>query len=115
MDYRNLCDNDYERLSDYIAAGAYSLRSRHGFRIPALVVDQWRQQGYAVLRTNTLAQRFGVGRRTMWNTIRGAIEAGFIKEIGRNEDGRPMYVPVVERGDEWRAQYNARMAAHEAA
>lgn len=112
MDHRSLADADIERLTDYIAAGAYVFRTRNGFRIPGLVVEQWRQHGYAVLRTNTLAATYGVGRKTMWNTIKGVIDAGFIKEVGRTEDGRAMYVPVVERGDEWRAAHDERMAAY---
>lgn len=115
MDHRKLEDADYQRMIDYVRAGAFVLKTRHGFRIPALVADQWTEKGYAVLRTNTLAAEFGVGRRTMWKTISGAIEAGFIKEIGRTDEGRAMYIPLFERGDEWRADYNARMAEHEAA
>lgn len=115
MDHRSLNDDDIERLTDYMTAGAYVLKTKNGFRIPALVVEQWRENGFAVLRTNALAARYGVGRKTMWNTIKGAIDAGFIKEIGRTEDGRAMYVPVVERGDEWRAAHDARMAKYEQA
>lgn len=112
MNHQALTDGDIARLTDYITAGAYSLRSRNGFRIPALVIDQWRERGYAVLRTNTLATEYGVGRKTMWKTIQGAIDAGFIKEVGRTDDGRAMYVPVVERGDEWRAERDRRAAAN---
>lgn len=115
MDHQNLTDDDIERLTDYMTAGAYVLKTKNGHRIPALVVDQWREQGYAVLRTNTLAARYGVGRKTMWRTIQGAVDAGFIKEAGRTDDGRVMYVPIVERGDEWRAAHNARMAKYEQA
>lgn len=84
-----LTEETVRRYTDYITAGAYVLRSRHGFRIPALVIEQWRENGFAVLQTMTLARAYGVGRKTMWRTIQGAIDAGFIKEVGRTHDRRP--------------------------
>jgi len=99
-----MTEQTYRLYSDYIAAGTHQLRTRHGFRIPAIVLDQWHQQGFAVLRTNTLARHYGVQRKTMWNTIRSTVEAGFIKEVGRTDDGKAIYVPCLERGTEWRAR-----------
>lgn len=96
-------EQQVRRMFDYVTAAAYGTRdSRHGFRIPAIVVDDWAKNGYCILRTNTLARTYGVGRKTMWKTIKGVISAGFIKEVGRTPDGLAMYVPCLERGDEWR-------------
>ncbi len=111
MTIEHLDDSAIQRAIDYVTAGAYVLRSRNGFRIPALVVEQWETKGYAVLRTNTLAKTYGVGRKTMWNTIKGAIEAGFIQEVGRTDDGIAKYVPCFERGDEWRSGFKERSDA----
>lgn len=97
-----LTEETYRLFTDYVMAGNHRLRGRHGFRIPALVLDQWHKQGFAVLRTNTLAKYYGVGRKTMWRTIQGAVDAGFIKEIGRTADGKSKYVPCLDRGEEWR-------------
>ncbi len=108
METKDMTEEQYRTYSDYMMAGTHRLRGRHGFRIPALVVDQWHQRGYAVLRTNTLAKHFGVQRKTMWRTIQAAVAAGFIKEIGRTEDGKAKYVPCLERGAEWRAGREAR-------
>lgn len=110
--YEELPLETIERLTDYLTAGAYKLKGRHGFRIPSFVVTQWVQNGFAVLRTNTLAKKYGVGRRTMWETIKRCEAAGFIKCIGFTDAGKHMWVPVLERGDEWRAEHDARMAAH---
>ncbi|TCR04059.1 hypothetical protein [Neorhizobium sp. JUb45] len=107
-----LTEETVQRYTDYINAGAYALRSRNGFRIPALVIEQWRERGFAILYTATLARTYGVGRRTMWNTIAGVIDAGFIKEIGRTPEGKAMFVPVLERGDEWRAARDERLSAY---
>ena len=104
-----MTEETYRLYTDYVSAGAYCLKTRNGFRIPALVLDQWNEQGFAILRTNTLAEKYGVGRKTMWNTIRGAIDNGFIKEVGRTEEGRSMYVPCLERGIEWRAGREAQV------
>ncbi|ACM25789.1 hypothetical protein [Rhizobium rhizogenes] len=109
----HLPEETIERVTDYITAGAYRLRSRHGFRIPAIVAGDWAEQGYSILKTNALARQYGVQRKTMWSTIKGCIDAGFIREIGRTEDGRAMYVPCLERGDEWHAAKTER--ANEAA
>ncbi|MGK9261204.1 hypothetical protein KXS15_09595 [Sinorhizobium meliloti] len=105
---KELTEEAYRLYSDYMLAGTHQLRGRHGFRIPALVLDQWQAQGHAILRTNTLARHYGVQRKTMWRTIQGAVDAGFIREIGRTEDGKAMYVPCFERGAEWRAAYEER-------
>ncbi len=98
-----LTEETYRLYTDYMMAGNRRIRGRHGFRIPALVLDQWHRQGFAVLRTNTLARHYGVGRKTMWKTIQSAVKAGFIKEVGRTEEGKAMYVPCLERGEEYRA------------
>lgn len=98
-----LTDNLIQRATDYVNAGAYRLRGRHSWRIPAIVAEQWHRQGFALLRTNTLARHYGVQRKTMWKTIKGVIDAGFIREVGRTDDGIAMYAPCLERGDEWRA------------
>lgn len=103
-----MTEETYQIYSDYLMAGTHRLKGRHGFRIPAIVMEQWEEQGYAVLRTNTLARRFGVQRKTMWNTIKAVEDAGFIKEIGRTEDGKAMYAPLLERGAEWRAGRGGR-------
>lgn len=102
MNDLDMTEETFQQFRDYMMA-SHRIRGRHGFRIPALVLDQWQQKGYAVLRTNTLARHFGVQRKTMWQTIKSAVDAGFIKEIGRTEDGKAMYVPCLERGEEWRA------------
>ncbi|MBP1848485.1 hypothetical protein J2046_006781 [Rhizobium petrolearium] len=102
MNDLDMTEDTFQKFRDYMMAG-HQIRGRHGFRIPALVLDQWHQNGFAVLRTNTLARHFGVQRKTMWQTIKGAVDAGFIKEIGRTEEGKAMYVPCLERGEEWRA------------
>lgn len=103
-----LSEETYRLYTDYMMAGNRQLRGRHGFRIPALVLDQWHRQGFAVLRTNTLASYYGVGRKTMWKTIQSAVKAGFIREIGRTDEGKAMYVPCLEKGNEWRAMREAR-------
>lgn len=97
------------RMTDYVTAGAYRTRGRHGHRIPAIVAREWAERGYAVLRTNTLARQYGVGRKTMWKTIQNCVVDGFIREIGRTTDGKAKYEPCLERGDEWRAAYEERM------
>jgi hypothetical protein len=107
-----LTEERYRLYTDYMMAGNRQIRGRHGFRIPSLVLDQWHKQGFAVLRTNTLARYYGVGRKTMWKTIQSAVKASFIKEIGRTEDGKAMYVPCLERGEEWRAALDARAIAN---
>jgi len=106
----SLPDTLVQRMTDYITAAAYRTRGRHGFRIPAIVCQDWAEHGHSVLRTNTLAKQYGVGRRTMDRTIKGVVRAGFIREIGRTAEGKAMYVPCLERGDEWRA---ARGRLHE--
>ncbi|CAN7614226.1 hypothetical protein LJR030_001516 [Rhizobium sp. LjRoot30] len=102
-----MTDEDYHLYTAYLMAGD-KIRGRHGFRIPALVMEQWERQGYAVLRTNTLARHYGVGRKTMWRTIQAAINAGFIHEIGRTAEGKAMYIPCFERGREWQASREMR-------
>ncbi|WP_242221173.1 hypothetical protein [Shinella zoogloeoides] len=104
-----MTEEDYQLYTDYLMAGNGQLRGRHGFRIPAVVMDQWHRQGFAVLRTNTLAKHYGVQRKTMWKTIKGVVDAGFIREVGRTAEGKAMYVPCLERGKEWRAAREARV------
>lgn len=103
-----LTDELAQRILDYINAGTMTARGRHGFRIPSIVAGEWAANGYAVLQTNTLARRLGVQRKTMWRTIANCIEDGFIREIGRTDDGRAMYEPCLEKGDECRRQAEVR-------
>lgn len=103
-----MTDEDCRMYTDYLMSGNRQLRGRHGFRIPAIVLDQWHKQGYAVLRTNTLARQYGVQRKTMWKTIQSVVDAGYIREIGRTAEGKAMYVPCFEKGQEWRAAREAR-------
>lgn len=98
-----MTEDEYDLYSAYLMAGTHTLPGRHGFRIPAVVLDQWREHGFAVLRTNSLAKKFGVQRKTMWRTIKSAIDHGFIVKVGETEDGRWKFAPCLERGQEWRA------------
>ncbi len=89
---------------DYMVAGAERARGRHGFRVPTFVLIPWVENGFAVLRTNTLANKYGVSRRTMWRTISGCVRDGIIKVIGYTDEGKAMYAPCLEIVDEWRAK-----------
>lgn len=104
----SLPDAHVQRMMDYIMSGT-SARGRHGFRIPAIVCQEWAEHGHAILRTNTLARLYGVGRKTMWRTIQSCVTDGFIREIGRTAEGRAMYAPCLEKGDKWRADRGARL------
>ena len=104
----SLPDPLVQQLMDYVMSGT-AARGRYGHCIPAIVSQEWIEQGYAVLRTNTLAKQYGIGRKTMWKTIRACIDDGFIREIGRTDEGRAMYAPCLERGTAWRAAREARL------
>lgn len=103
-----LYEEEARLYMDYMTAGADRARGRHGFRIPAFVVMPWLENGYAVLRTNTLAKQYGVSRRTMWRTISGCVQDGIIKVVGYTDEGKAMYAPCLEIVDEWRAKKSGR-------
>lgn len=102
---------DIQRLTDYMTSAAFALRGRFIWRLPAIVANDWAEHGYCVLPTNTLARRFGTQRKSMWRAIATLRDHGFITEIGRTEDGKTKWAPVLERGDEWRQAFEAREAA----
>lgn len=102
-------ETTFRQLLDYSAAATSILRTgRHDFRIPFIVADEWVRSGCCILSTNGLARQFNSTRRTMCFAIARCIEAGTIREVGRTADGRAMYEPCLEIGDEWRAAKEAR-------
>lgn len=98
-----------KRMTDYATAATYMTAGRHDWRIPSIVADDWATKGYCVLSMKGMAMKFGSTRRTMCLAVRRLVAAKIIKEVGRLDDGRAMYVPCLERGDEWRAAFEERM------
>ncbi|MBB4002633.1 hypothetical protein [Aurantimonas endophytica] len=105
----DLPDATVRRIIDYVTASAYLTNGRHDFRIPHLVADAWAKEGYCVLRTNDVARRLGTTRRTACKAIARLLDAGVIRRVGTTPEGWGMYVPCLERGEEWRADYQERM------
>jgi hypothetical protein len=102
-------ESTFRQLLDYSAAATSRLRAgRHDFRIPLIVADEWVRNGHCILSTNGLARQFDSTRRTMCFAIARCIEAGCIRKVGRTDDGRAIYAPCLEIGDEWRAAKEAR-------
>jgi CRP-like cAMP-binding protein len=104
----DLPDDVVGRLTDYTAAAAHLTTGRHDFRIPPIVAMEWATGGVSVLKTNVLARRFGTTRRTVCKALKRLAEADVIRLVGRTAEGHPQFVPVLERGDEWRADFEGR-------
>jgi len=102
-------ESTIRRMIDYAVAAGTLTAGRHDFRIPHIVASEWATKGGCVLSTNGLARQFGSTRRTMCAAIARLEAAGAIREIGRTDDGRAIYEPVLEIGDAWRAERKARL------
>lgn len=111
--YVVLDDGIARHLMDYLMAASHrcSPRSRIEFRIPAFVADAWQVHGHAVLSASRIASTYGVTRSTVRGAIKKLVRAGVIKIIGNTPDGRLMYAPCLEIGEEYRAIREARDAA----
>lgn len=102
-------ESTIQRMMDYTAAATSLLRSgKHDFRIPFIVADEWARTGHCILSTNRLARQFNSTRRTMCRALDRLRVAGVIREIDRTKDGRPIFEPCLEIGDQWRAAKEAR-------
>jgi hypothetical protein len=91
------------RMTDHVTAGLYLTAGRYDHKIPYIVAHEWALTGRCVLSTNDLARRFNSTKRTMCLALKRLTRANVIREVGRTDDGRAIYVPCLERGDEWRS------------
>lgn len=96
------------RLTDFVTAAPYLTRGRYDSRIAAHVAEAAVLDGACALTTKGLARRFGSNRQTMCKAIRRLIAARVICIVGEQADKRRLYAPCLERGDEWRRDFERR-------
>lgn len=96
-----------QRLHDYVMAALFALRATHDHKLIPLVLEQYLEAGEAVLPSHALAARFGTSRKTICAARRRLCDAGFIRRVRVNESKQGVYVPCLERADEYRAHIDA--------
>lgn len=114
MNIENLPPDQVQRLNDYIMAAVFATRGAHDHRLPVLVLEQYLEKGFATLPSHALAARFGATRRTICASRKRLEAAGFIRQIGINDRKQAVYVPCLERADNYRSnieRVEARYAA----
>ena len=102
------------RYMDYLTAATFASRGQHDHRLPALVIEQFVEKGYATLPSHALAARFGATRRTICASRKRLEAAGFIRQTGINDRKQAVYVPCLERADEYRAHVDRLEHRHAA-
>ena len=100
-------DQTLRLVMDYAVAAGSLTAGRNDFRIPSIVADGWLKRGYCVFSVREFASRYSTTRRTVAKSLKRLAEAGAIREIGRTADKRPVLVPNLELGADWRAAREA--------
>lgn len=114
MKTENLTQAQLQRCHDFVMAALFALRGTHDHKLVPIVLEQYLEHGEATLPSHALAARFDTSRRTICASRRRLVEAGFIERIRVNEQRQNVYVPCLERADEYRAHLETLELPHAA-
>ena len=103
-----------QRLTDFVMSAIFATPGKCDHQLVPIVLEQYLAQGFAILPSNALATRFDSCRSTICAARRRLVKAGFIREIGMNDQRQYMYAPCLERADEYRASIDLEGARHAA-
>ncbi|PZQ80018.1 MAG: hypothetical protein DI549_18435 [Ancylobacter novellus] len=107
MNTASLPEAELQRSHDFVMASLFALRGTHDHKLIPIVLEQYAAGGEAVLPSHSLAARFGTSRRTICAARRRLVDAGFIRRVRVNDMRQNVYVPCLERADEYRAHLSA--------